>query len=386
MEAIAPPISRVIVALVLCVAVAAGAPAGAVGLERVAAGDRTRWPEPLTSAAAFDRASRAEILSFTAALAETEGLDDSALMTGLGGRKVHGQSLRRWREETGRRLLENFRRAAAGCATGEPFCGSVPAPAALRALAAGLDDSLAEAYRAWRDDARAFHRIYATEQLRLAALFPAPTSEILTVSAAERTGFELADRQFLLTFDDGPTAPGGATEATLAMLRRAGVNGVFFVLGEHVQARVFTESPAEAPNVYAGMCVGSHGWSHDSHQRLADWQRSVDDTTGLLRKTFGSVHRPLFRPPYGQRTLESADALAARGLTLVLWNIDSQDWNPKISAGDVGNRVLSLMLLWRRGIVLFHDVHDKAQAAVPYLVERTRNAGVGWVDCRRYPA
>jgi hypothetical protein len=35
------------------------------------------------------------------------------------------------------------------------------------------------------------------------------------------------------------------------------------------------------------------------------------------------------------------------------------------------------MLLWRRGIVPFHDVHDKAQVAVPHLVERTRNAGIG---------
>jgi peptidoglycan/xylan/chitin deacetylase (PgdA/CDA1 family) len=375
----------VIAALLIAAAIAA-VPAAAVGPERVAAGDRARWPEPLGSPAAFDRASRAEILSFTAALAETDALDDAALAPALGIRKINRESLRRWRDEAGRRLLQNFRRAAAGCAAGEPFCGEVASPAALRALAAGADGSLADAYRPWRDDARAFHRVYATEQLRLAALFPAPTSEILTVSPRERTGFELDDRQFLLTFDDGPTAPGGTTDATLAMLRRAGVNGVFFAQGEHLQARQRDASPTDAPTLYAGMCVASHGWSHDSHQRRADWPRSVDDTTALLRRTLASAHRPLFRPPYGQRTLDSGDAFAARGLTVVLWNIDSQDWNPRIAAGDVGARVLSLMLLWRRGIVLFHDVHDRALAAVPYLVDRTRNAGVGWVDCRRYPA
>ena len=76
--------------------------------------------------------------------------------------------------------------------------------------------------------------------------------------------------------------------------------------------------------------------------------------------------------------------LTANGLTVVLWNIDSQDWNAKISAQQSANRVMSLMLLWRRGLILFHDIHPKAQLAVPWLLEKTRASGITWDDCRSY--
>lgn len=49
-------------------------------------------------------------------------------------------------------------------------------------------------------------------------------------------------------------------------------------------------------------------------------------------------------------------------------------------------RLLSLMLLWRHGTILFHDIHDKARVALPWLLRQTRGAGVVWVDCRNYPA
>jgi peptidoglycan/xylan/chitin deacetylase (PgdA/CDA1 family) len=367
--------ARGLALLALLAALAGAAPAAAVGPARIGLGDRQRWPEPLTSAAAFDRASRAEILSFTAALAETQALEGPALAAavGIAGSRVNAESVARWRGEVGRRLEDAFRSAAASCAPREPFCA-----------ADALGPTLPDAYRGWREDAREFHRVYALELLRLAALFPAPTSEILTFSPRERTGDELGDRQFVLTFDDGPTETGGTTDATLAALRRAGVSGVFFLLGEALERRVARDGAAPLQQAYAGMCVGSHGWRHDSHQRLPEWQRSVAETAALAQATFGPLYRPLFRPPFGQRRADGDDFFAARGLTLVLWNLDSQDWNPDISAEAVGARVLSLMLLWRRGVILMHDVHAKAAEVVPGLVTQGRAAGVAWLDCRRY--
>jgi hypothetical protein len=45
---------------------------------------------------------------------------------------------------------------------------------------------------------------------------------------------------------------------------------------------------------------------------------------------------------------------------------------------------MTLMLLWRRGVILFHDIHPKALVAVPWLLDHTRQTGVVWQDCRQY--
>jgi len=66
----------------------------------------------------------------------------------------------------------------------------------------------------------------------------------------------------------------------------------------------------------------------------------------------------------------------------MLWNIDSQDWSKKVGAEAAAQRVQTLMLLWRRGIILFHDTHAKAAQAVPALLKANQHNGVQWLDCR----
>ena len=94
-----------------------------------------------------------------------------------------------------------------------------------------------------------------------------------------------------------------------------------------------------------------------------------------------ALYRPHFRPPYGQRTPESGSYFQKESLRVSLWNIDSQDWNANVGGTAAGDRVLTLMLLWRRGTILFHDVHPKAATAVPRLLDATRDAGLIWDGC-----
>lgn len=114
-------------------------------------------------------------------------------------------------------------------------------------------------------------------------------------------------------------------------------------------------------------------------ERLA---KSVLDSANLASRTLEGDYLPLFRPPYGQRRSDSAGFFKANGLQLMLWNIDSQDWSKKLDAEATTQRVQTLMLLWRRGIVLFHDVHPKAAQAVPTLIRDNQHNGVQWLDCR----
>lgn len=367
---------------------AASAAAFAAGPAEVAGADAAAWPQPLDSPAAFDRASRAHVLVFARELAQSEALDDAALAARLRLKQIDRASVDRIRARFWQRLAANYRLAARACAAQDATCPAVADAAALRRAAAdfGTSPALPAALAAWRNGASDFHRVYLDEQLRLAALFPRVSSEIDRYSEAELSGDELPDRSFLLSFDDGPTAAGGRTDALLAMLREHRLNATFFVLGQSLQRRA--EAPAATPpaRTYAGMCVASHGWEHRSHARWPQWQASVLDSSAAARRLAGPAYRPLFRPPYGQRSADSEAFFRENGLRVALWSIDSQDWNARMSAAAMQGRVLNLMLLWRRGTLLFHDIHDKARQALPGLLRQTQGAGLRWVDCQDYPA
>jgi hypothetical protein len=70
----------------------------------------------------------------------------------------------------------------------------------------------------------------------------------------------------------------------------------------------------------------------------------------------------------------------AQKLQVALWNIDSQDWQHQISSEDIVNRMLGLMLIKRRGVLLFHDVHPKAALALPAIFQALADS-VTWRDC-----
>ncbi|HJU39125.1 MAG TPA: polysaccharide deacetylase family protein, partial [Tahibacter sp.] len=364
-------------------ALCALAPAAyAAGPNAVGTIDRALWPEATTSPAAFDRASRAEILAFAQALAESDNDDDATLKARLGIKDVDRASLDRVRARLWQTLARNYANAAKSCVPDDAFCAPAADADALRQLAVGFTAPPDAKYRAWYDSAATFHRAYRDELLRLAALFGRTNSEIDTLNANERRGEEVPDKRFELTFDDGPSRVGGTSDGVAAMLKDQHLSATFYVLGERLDERVKANGAPGA--LYAGQCVGMHGWTHKSHARWDQWQDSVERVTALVKATVPDAYVPLFRPPYGQRTTDSGAWFGEKGLQVALWNIDSQDWSAKIDADQVGGRVLTLMLLWRHGVVLFHDVHAKAAKAVPWIVAQTKGSGIVFGDCREY--
>ncbi|KAF0862332.1 polysaccharide deacetylase family protein [Pseudomonas sp. LD120] len=353
----------------------------AAGPQVFATIDRSGWPNALTSTAEFDTASRGEILMFGKALLASEALDEQALKQRLGVRQLDLKSVNQVRQRFWALLLNNYRLASRDC-EGTPFCLPVRNLGELRQLVASFTGESKSTYGAWAEASTRFHQQYLNEQLRLAALFPSISSEIERMDPAERLGDELADRQFLLTFDDGPSRRDGRTDQLLTVLSDYDLHGLFFVLGDSFQARLSQSSTQQMRELYDGQCVGIHGWEHKSHTSWSDWQRSVTRSANLVQHTLADQYLPLFRPPYGQRRGDSAGFFKSQGLQLMLWNIDAQDWSQKISAQAARQRVQTLMLLWRRGIILFHDTHAKAMQAVPALFDANQRNGVQWLDCR----
>jgi len=218
-------------------------------------------------------------------------------------------------------------------------------------------------------------------------LFPNVSSEIDTFNANEWNGDNFTDRQFLLSFDDGPSKVQGDTDNVLTMLSANNKNAVFFVLGENLQNRLTKTDTNTLATLYKNQCIASHGWAHQSHAKWANWQDSIKRTQTLLTNslpkqntaTTGSFSH-LFRPPYGQRKADSRTFFQQQGLQVALWNLDSQDWHKQVNSNDVLNRMLTLMLIKRHGVLLFHDIHPKANAALPMLFNEVGNA-VEWKDC-----
>lgn len=231
--------------------------------------DRTLWPEQLDSPALFDVASRAEILSFAQVLQESEMLDEPALAARLQLRQINLAVIRAVRARMWQRLWENYQQAQRSCEQDASFCYPLESMAELRTLAATFTSGVGEFYTGWLEPSRAFHTRYLDEQLRKAALFPQTSSEVERLSDSERTGDELNDRVFLLTFVGGPTPAGGATDELADYLRRQKLGGLFFVLGNRLQQR----APVGA--LYTGQCVGIQGWEYRSHAQWLDWQDSL---------------------------------------------------------------------------------------------------------------
>jgi hypothetical protein len=91
---------------------------------------------------------------------------------------------------------------------------------------------------------------------------------------------------------------------------------------------------------------------------------------------------PLFRPPDGQRRSDAQGFFEAQGLQVALWDIDAQDGAGKLKGSQSAQRVLTLMLLWRHGVINFNVKQDGVKTSMPWLIGQTAQSGIGWQDCQ----
>ncbi len=345
--------------------------------------DRSTWPEQLTSPTLFDVASRAEILAFSRALLDSEGLDEPALKQRLGLRMINLEAINALRERMWVRLLANYGFAEQSCDQDASFCFLVEDRETLRQQAAKFELGPDSFYTRWAEPSREFHQRYLDEQLRKAALLPQTSSEVELFGDYERNGEPLHDRLFVLSFDSGANRVPDHTAWLTEYLRKANLSGLFFVLGSDIQGRLAQQSVAQLQRLYAGQCVGVQGWQFRSHSHWQDWQYSVTRSVELVKKRLPDNFVPLFRPPNGQRRADGAGFFQAQGLQVALWDIDPADSTRQLTGEQSAQRVLTLMLLWRHGVINFNTRQDGVKTALPWLLARTAQSGIGWEECRQ---
>jgi len=151
-----------------------------------------------------------------------------------------------------------------------------------------------------------------------------------------------------LTFDDGPSED-DATYQILDTLRYHGVRATFFVLGSRV---------ARAPEKFsaivdAGHAVGNHTWSHKILPAIssAEIEREFDRSSRIARSVAG-VEMNCYRPPFGSQSQRVVDIAAGRGLSPVLWSIDTRDWQPESDSDSIRAELRNSV---DGSIVLMHD-------------------------------
>ncbi len=102
--------------------------------------------------------------------------------------------------------------------------------------------------------------------------------------------------------------------------------------------------------------------------------------TDALLKAVDPERSALFRFPYGARNREGMQMLENAHLKSVMWNIDSLDWADPVPSS-IAERVLRSVDKEGRGIILFHDIHERTVKALPAILDRLSAEGyqfAGW--------
>jgi peptidoglycan/xylan/chitin deacetylase (PgdA/CDA1 family) len=216
-------------------------------------------------------------------------------------------------------------------------------------------------------------------------------SRILTVNAAAmpRVGLKsftetlpLADREVVLTFDDGPWP--ATTSRVLSALAQECVRATFFLIG-----RSASEHPELVRRIAAeGHTIGTHTWSHPSLKRIkpeaaiAEIDRGISAVETALHGNAGPApSAAFFRFPGFESTPATLDLLQSRGIVVFGADLWASDWNrmtPKQELKLITDRLSAA----GKGIVLFHDTKAQTAAMLPAFLRYLRDNGYHIVHVR----
>jgi peptidoglycan/xylan/chitin deacetylase (PgdA/CDA1 family)/uncharacterized caspase-like protein len=205
-------------------------------------------------------------------------------------------------------------------------------------------------------------------------------------SDKEIFGNKFPPKTVALTFDDGPHPQ--YTDQIVAILKQYDVPGTFFEVGRNIGSIDAQGKPQLGPGAEIsrrlladGYAIGNHSFTHAQlSKETGDALKAEIDNTDLLLLAVDSKRPPLFRFPYGARNAEGEELLQQAHLRSILWNVDSMDWADPVP-NSIANRVLQEVDKQGRGIILFHDIHQRTTVALPIVLDRLVAEGyrfAGW--------
>ena len=208
------------------------------------------------------------------------------------------------------------------------------------------------------------------------------TSRVLVVDPTEhmRLGtmqysetLPLADREVVLTFDDGPLPP--YTTRILDILAAECVKATYFLVGR--MARNFPELVRRI--YYEGHTVGTHSQNHPLTFHVMPVGRAVREIEDGFESTRAALAdpdavAPFFRIPGLLRANGVEGYLASRGIMTWSADVPADDWR-RIKAQEVVKRSISRLEAKGKGILLLHDIQPVTVLALPALLREFKVRG-----------
>lgn len=210
-----------------------------------------------------------------------------------------------------------------------------------------------------------------------------------------------------LTFDDGVSK---VTQNVLDILKSENVKATFFIIGNTLDSPILGEEFAKnilTQMVEDGHVVASHSYSHPNFDEY--WpegiQHEMDRAKGLFLKHIGKAPR-FMRPPFGNTTPRTIEALHDLGYFIIRWNVDTNDWMytdaPQKSLTEFSSKLPDEAQInnirWQKNgltelgvrtmingildskIALMHDIHAGIVQFLPGLIRHARSLGYKFVS------
>ena len=208
------------------------------------------------------------------------------------------------------------------------------------------------------------------------------TSRVLAVDPATspRIGLKsfpqtlpLADREVVLTFDDGPWP--GTLSKVLAALASECVRATFFLIGRHAAAH-----PELVRRLAAqGHTVAHHTFAHHNLKSIKP-DAAINDIDKGIAAVEAALHgkattipsTPFFRFPYFEMTPAALDVLQKRGIAVFGADLWASDWNPMAPAEQL-KLLTERLQIAGKGIILLHDPKAQTAAMLPAFLRYLRD-------------
>jgi peptidoglycan/xylan/chitin deacetylase (PgdA/CDA1 family) len=189
----------------------------------------------------------------------------------------------------------------------------------------------------------------------------------------QQSDIKLAKGEVVITFDDGPRP--GKTGKILDILDRYDVKATFLMLGQAAK-----NNPALVREVAnRGHTIGMHTQSHGDLTKLnlvaalAEIERGRQPLAAAL-SSINKTPAPFFRFPYLAQNKKLRRAVHNAGLVIMDVQIDSKDYYSS-SSDDVLKRTLARLDTEGKGIVLFHDIHQRTVNMLPDFLAALQQRG-----------
>ena len=185
-----------------------------------------------------------------------------------------------------------------------------------------------------------------------------------------------------LTFDDGPHNV--RTRAIVDELAKYGFHATFFVIGNRVNGEAYNSRDTINYIVENGNELGIHGFTHSVYYDTcpdAAYNNEISHTADAIHEKLPDYDIKLMRPVGGRITDER---LAASPYSIIMWNVDSEDWRYKYASGDsdaaaaekVNAIVENVMSQVADGdIILMHDIYESTYDATVIILQRLNEMG-----------